>query len=360
VPRVSQQIRSRSGLALAAAVLATLATLGTACAGSGEDDAGAEAVRTVGLMHVGIDHVPSSFESLTAELEKLGWELPDLEVSRCLEEKRKSCDLVGENVELIWKNLEDEKAAEVQADVLVRQGVDVLVAFEDQSIRAAQLATAETQTPIVFLHPNDPVRSKLVESLPDPGTNLTGVFGARDLVAKHLEFYTAIVPGLERVLALVNPSDPGTEFLLEETQATAKRLGVELLIRETSDAADIQRVFRSLQPGDVEAVVLLSPTLRLNHTALTIRLARRARLPVQAHRKEWVEQGALFSYGMDLKPLGTLGATYVDDILDGMAPSELSVQELPETQFALNLATARRLGIKVPQKMIIRADLVYR
>lgn len=359
MPLATHPSRIRIALAFVFAVL--VASL-SACSGADDDGQSAGSTPTVGLMHVGLDHVPSSFDALAAELQRLGWDLPDVELAQCLDEKRDSCDLVGENVELIWKNLEDEEAAEIQADVLVRQGVDVLVAFEDQSIRAAQKATVETQTPIVFLHPNDPVRAKLVESLPNPGTNLTGVFGARDLVAKHLELYTAIVPGLERVLALVNPNDPGTEFLLAETRATAKRLGVELVVRETSDAAAIRRVFRSLRPNQVDAVMLLSPTLRLNHTALTISLARRAGLPVQAHRKEWVEQGALFSYGMDLKPLGTLGATYVDGILDGSKPSELSVQELPETQFALNLATARRLGIKVPQKMIIRADpeLVYR
>ena len=106
--------------------------------------------------------------------------------------------------------------------------------------------------------------------------------------------------------------------------------------------------------------MLLSASLRLNHTALTLRLAKKAGLPVQAHRKDWVEQGALFSYGSDLYPIGFAGARYVDSILDGTAPSELAVQEIPDVQFALNLATARRLGIKVPKRRIIQADIVYR
>ena len=81
---------------------------------------------------------------------------------------------------------------------------------------------------------------------------------------------------------------------------------------------------------------------------------------MQAHRKDWVEQGALFSYGSDLHPIGAEASRYVDGILDGMDPSELSVKEIPEVEFALNLATARRLGIKVPKRMIIRADIVHR
>ena len=80
--------------------------------------------------------------------------------------------------------------------------------------------------------------------------------------------------------------------------------------------------------------MLLSASLRLNHTALTLRLAKRAGLPVQAHRKDWVEQGALFSYGSDLHPIGVAGARYVDSILDGTDPKELAVQEIPDVQLA--------------------------
>ncbi len=340
MPRTSHRRPSRSAVALAA-VLAFLALLATACAGSGDDDdAGAEAVPTVGLMHVGTDHVPSSRDSLIGRLEELGW-------------------IEGRNIHIIWRNLEDKDAAKVQADVFVRSGVDVIVAFEDGSIKGAEAAAVESHTPIVFLHPNDPVRAELVESLASPGTNVTGVFGARDLIAKHLELYTRLYPGLERVLTLVDPEDASTEFALGETQKAAKRLGVELVVREASDGADIRRIFGALRPGEVDAVVLLSPSLRLYFSSLTLRLAKKAGLPVQAHRKEWVEQGALFSYGMDLKPLGVAGARYVDEILDGADPSELAVEELPEVEFALNLATARRLGIDVPRRMIVRADVTY-
>lgn len=306
----------------------------------GADRSDAPPVRRVGLMHVGLDHVPPSLDGITARLEQLGW-------------------VDGENIELIWRNLDKEAAAQ-QARVFVFQNVDLIVAFEDTSIRAAQKATARSRTPIVFLHPSDPVRDGLVDSLFSPGSNLTGVFGARDLVARHLELYTQLIPGLESVLALVDSEDPGTEFALKETKEAAKRLGVELVIREATEASDIQQVFRSLRPEEVDAVMLLSSTLRLNHTALTLRLAKRARLPVQAHRKDWVEQGALFSYGSDLYPIGVAGARYVDSILDGTDPSELAVQNIPDVEFALNLATARRLGIRVPKTKIVEADVVYR
>jgi putative ABC transport system substrate-binding protein len=216
--------------------------------------------------------------------------------------------------------------------------------------------------PIVFLHPSDPVRDGLVKSLSHPGGNLTGVFGARDVVAKQLELYQLLVPRLRRVLTLVDPDDPATERLLLQYRTAAAELPRPLVldIRKASTAQDLTRVFQSLHPGEVDGAFLLSPTLRLNHTALTIRLAARARLPVQAHRKDWVEQGALFSYGADLRPIGRAGARYVDSILRGTPPADLAVEEVPETEFAINLKTARRLGIKLPQDMIIQADKVYR
>lgn len=311
--------------------------------GSGEGSA-APTVRRVGLMHVGTDHVPPSRDSLYARLEELGWR-------------------DGGNVELIWRNLEPD-AAERQALDFVRERVDVIVAFEDTSIRAAQEATAAApgRIPIVFLHPSDPVRDGLVKSLARPGTNLTGVYGPRDVVAKQLELYQLLVPRLRRVLTLVDPDDPASGRLLEQYRTAAAQLPrpLELDIREASTAEDLGRIFRSLRPGQVDGAFLLSNSLRLNHSAVTIRLAERARIPIQAHRKEWVEQGALYSYGIDLAPIGRAGARFVDSILRGTSPADLPVEEVPTIDFAISLATAGRLGIRVPQDMIIRADEVYR
>jgi putative ABC transport system substrate-binding protein len=352
------------GRSAAAGVVAGLVTcLLAACSGS-DNSSSAEDLRQVALMHVGTDHVPPSFGSLVEELEETyGWELPDAEVEACLEENRTSCDLAGEDLELFWRNLEPEAAAR-QADVFVRQGIDVIVAYEDRSISSAQEATAGMvdPTPIVFLHPSDPVRDGLTDSLSRPSTNLTGVYGPRDVVAKQLELYQLLVPQLRRVLTLVDPEDPATERLLPEYTNAAAELQrpLELDIRKATTERDLRRIFRSLRPDEVDGAFLLSPSLRLNHSAVTIQLAKRAGLPVQAHRKEWVEQGALFSYGNDLVPIGAEGARFVDSILNGTSPADLPVDVIPDTELAINLATAARLGIKVPQDMIIRADEIFR
>ena len=355
-------------LALGGAIL--VASLLSACGGG--DGPAEQSIRRVGLMHVGTDHVPPSLGALITELEdQFGWDLPKRQVERCLDEKRKSCDLRGPKIELLWRNLEPDQAQE-QAQEFVRERVDVIVAFEDQSIRAAQKATTQPQDvfmrsnrspiPVVFLHPSDPVRDGLVKSLARPGGNLTGVFGPRDVVGKQLELYELLVPRLHRVLTLVDPNDPTTGRLLQQYRAAAVELPrpIRLDVRKASTAQDLERIFGSLRPGEVDGAFLLSPLLRLDFTALTIRLANRARVPVQAHRKDWVESGALFSYGPDLAPIGRAGARYVDSILNGTPPAKLAVEEVPTDDFAINLETAARLGIKVPEDMIVRADEVYR
>ena len=339
--RGGRPARGGRAAALAVAVLA-LAFAAGGCTGSGDEDATDDAVKRVGLMHVGTDHIPPALEPLKARLAELGW-------------------TEGENIELTFANLEPEDAP-AQARVFVLDGMDAIVAFEDQSIDAAEKATAADGIPVVFLHPSDPLRDGLTESLSRPGGNLTGVFGPRDVVAKQLEVYQALVPQLRRVLTLVDPKDKRTERALKEFKSAAAQLQrpLELDVREATTAEDLERVFRSLRPGEVDGAFLLSNNLRQNHSALSIKLARRAQLPIQGSRKEWVEQGALFSYGIDLAPLGRAGARFVDSILRGTSPADLPVEEIPKIEFAINLKAASRLGIKVPQEMIHRADEVYR
>jgi putative ABC transport system substrate-binding protein len=346
-----------SALALVSAIV--FASLLGACSTRIGSSPTSPAIPRVGLMHVGTDHVPPSLGTLVGRLADLGWidGSHDELVARLVQDGH----VEGPRIELIWRNLEPG-AAENQATAFVAEHVDVIVAFEDKSIAAAQGATAQMEHPIpvVFLHPSDPVRDGLVESLSHPGGNLTGVFGARDPVVRQLELYQQIMPGLRRLLTLVDSTDKATPVLLTEAKDAAQRLGLELDIREASTAADLERAFHSLAPGEVDGAFLLSPSLRLNFSKRTIELAAEANLPVQAHRKEWVEQGALFSLGVDVGPVGDAGARFVDSILRGTPPADLPVEEVPKIQFAINLARARELGIKVPEDVITRADVVYR
>ena len=346
---------SASRLALTS-VLMSASLLGACAPGSGSSPT-PPLIPRVALLHVGTDHVPPSLGTLVARLAELGWLVGTQgELMASLTEQGR---VQSAKVELIWRNHEPA-AVGAQAEEFVRERVNVIVAFEDKSIAAAQVATAELEDriPVVFLHPSDPVRDGLVESLSDPGGNLTGVFGARDPVAKQLELYQEIVPGVRRLLTLVDPTDPATPPLLAQARNAAQQLGLELDIREASDAGDLERAFHSIAPGEVEGAFLLSPSLRLNFSKRTIELASEAGLPVQAHRKEWLDEGALFSLGVDVGPVGVAGARFVDAILTGTPPAELPVQEVDRVEFAINLDRAEELGIRVPQEVIVGADVV--
>jgi putative ABC transport system substrate-binding protein len=341
---------------LSAVILASL--LGACSLGVGSNSTAAPIPR-VALMHVGTDHIPPSLGTLVERLAELGW--MDGTKDDLVATLTKDGRFKGPRIELIWRNLEPGEVND-QAKAYVAEHVDIIVAFEDRSIAAAQAATAaaEPRIPVVFLHPSDPVRDGLVESLSAPGGNLTGVFGARDPVKKQLELYKQIMPGLRRLLTLVDPTDTvATPPLLDEAREAAAQLGIELEIREASDASGLERAFHSLSPGEVDGAFLLSPSLRLTLSQRAIDLAAEAKLPVQAHRKEWAEKGALFSLGVDVGPVGREGARYVDSILRGKSPADLSVEEVAGSQFAINLDTARKLGIDVPPDVIDLADKVY-
>jgi putative ABC transport system substrate-binding protein len=277
----------------------------------------------------------------------------------------------GQRIKLIWRNL-DEPQQYVQAEEFVRQRVDVIVAFEDKSISAAREATVDPahRIPVVFLHPSDPLRDHLVRSLSRPGGNLTGVWGARDPLAKQLEIYRQILPPPKplRLLTLMDPNETATKTtLLPEARDAARKLGITLDEVEAADDAEIEAAFHALTPGDVDGVFILSPDLRLFHSGTILALAAAARLPVQAHRHEWVDpkgdagdDAALFSLGVDVGPVGTAGARFVDSILKGTPPTDLPAQEVPEVEFALSLRRAAVLGIKVPKGVESQANPVYR
>jgi len=293
----------------------------------------------VGLSHVGLDHVPPSLEPLRQELRKLGYE-------------------EGKNIHLDWRNLPDEDAANATAKEFVRNRVDLIVAFENQTIRAAKAATSEI--PIVFLHASDPLADGFVKSMARPEGNLTGFFGLGDLPAKRLELFKEMVPKMRRLLLLIDNQDPVTPRYAGEIRTLAAHLKLRLVERRATTQADIERVFAALKRGEVDGVFPGSPNLNLKFSALMVRLASEKRVPFAAHRREWVEQGALFSYAHDIGTVGPLAAQYIDRILKGAKPSDLPVQEPTRFEFVINLKTAKQLGLTIPQTVLFRADKVIK
>ena len=294
----------------------------------------------IGLFHVGLDHLPPGLDRLRQGLKALGYE-------------------EGKNLSLDFQNLPDEAAAYATAREFVQEHVDLIVAFENQTIRAAKAAT--TEIPVVFLHASDPVAAGFVSSLAHPGGNLTGFAGFWwDLPGKKLELFKQLVPHLHRVLVLQDPHDPLTPPLLVELRSAGEALQLHLVEHSVTEQTEIERVFGALQRGDVDGVFVVSPTLLVKFPSLLIRLAAEKSLPLPGYRKEWVEQGALFSYASDLHGIGETAATYVDKILRGAKPSDLPAQMLPKFELVINLKTAQALGLTIPPTLLFQADEVIR
>jgi putative tryptophan/tyrosine transport system substrate-binding protein len=290
----------------------------------------------IGLLHVGLDHVPPSLDGLREGLRALGYE-------------------EGKNIRLDWRNLPDEDAAHKTAKEFVQDRVDLLVAFENQTVRAARAATSDV--PIVFLHVSDPVVDGFVTSLARPGRNLTGIADAdSDLHAKQLETFKELVPQLRRLLVVMEPHDPVTRRLLAELREAARSLKVQLLEHEVTERADIEGVFGGLKRGDVQGVFILSPTLKTKFPSLFLRLATKNQLPILFHRKEWVIQGGLFSYGYNFLSVGRTAATYVDKILKGAKPADLPIEQPTKFELVINAKTAKALGLTIPPSLLLRAD----
>jgi ABC-type uncharacterized transport system substrate-binding protein len=311
--------------------------LASACGGSSAQAPKAPRVFRIGLFHVGIDHVPPSLQPLEDALEAMGY-------------------TDGKNLECDWRNVPDEEAANQAAQEFVREKVDLIVAFEGQTIRAAHAAT--TSIPIVFLHALKPVEEGLVDSLSHPGGNMTGLIGFRQLAGKQLEVFKDIVPGLQRVLAVTNPQDPRGQDLLDDTRAAAASLDLTLVERPASSEAEITQVFEGIEPGEVDGVVIASQDLQTKFSLLMIRLSLEHRLPISVGFKERVEKGGLFSYGPDFPAVGVAAAAYVDKILKGANPADLPVEEMTQLELVINQKVADELGLKIPAGLLDAADEV--
>jgi len=296
----------------------------------------AERVYRIGLFHVGLDHVPPALYGLRQGLKELGYE-------------------EGKNLRWDFRNLSDETAAQATAREFVRQRVDVMVAFEEQTVRAARAATSDI--PILFLHVlSDPVAEGFVQSLAHPGGNTTGIFG--DVLAKRVELLKEVMPRLERLLLVFDPADPVSLQELATVRAAANDLQLQVVERAARTAADIERVFTQANREHIQAAVVVSGLLT-RFPSLMIRLAAERRLAIPGHRKEWAEQGALFSYGADYFSVGRIDAArLVDRMLKGTKPAALPVEQIARLELVINLKTAKTLGLTIPPSLLQRADRV--
>jgi putative ABC transport system substrate-binding protein len=265
----------------------------------------------------------------------------------------------GRHVALLLRNVRGDAAgAEAAARAVERDDkVDVVVAITTPAALAAKEATE--RVPIVFAAGADPVAAGLVDSFAAPGGRLTGFhFWTADLTAKRLEILREIVPKLRRVVTFYDPRNPNSVSALAAAREAAGKLDIELLAQQVTSPQEIRERLRTLTTAEAEAFLFVSGALITSHAALIVEAANALRLPTMVLDLGMVRAGALASYGPDLREYGRRPASYAARILAGTPPSNLPVETVAQQALAINLNTAKSIGLDIPPLLLARADEV--
>jgi putative tryptophan/tyrosine transport system substrate-binding protein len=265
----------------------------------------------------------------------------------------------GRNVEILSRYAEshEDRLPALAADLVQRRVAAIFVAPNVGFARIAKNATATI--PIVFFAGGDPIESGLVANLNRPGGNVTGAtFLTIRLVAKRLEILHQIVPTATSIGYLINPNNPQLEAESREVEAAALILGVRLVVAKASTADEMGLAVASLMELKVGGMLPAADTLFAVHAEMLVALADRYALPTIYIGPQWVRAGGLISYGGDNTEAARIAGTYVGRILKGEKPADLPVQQVTKMKLAINMKTAKALGLTFPLNLLAIADEV--
>jgi ABC-type uncharacterized transport system substrate-binding protein len=306
----------------------------------------ARAQQPGGMRHIGVlqglaENDPEAQARTAAfrqELEALGW-------------------TEGRNIRIDYR-FAGGSAARVQAYAaeLVNSAPDLIVAHSSPVVAALKQATSTI--PIVIAVVNDPLGQGFVTSLARPGGNITGfAFVEFTMVGKWLELLKEMAPGVRRVALIFNPQTaPYYAIYLRKFGAVPTTLAAELAAAPVRDEAEVEAAIAGIAREPAGGLIAAADPFTRTHRALIMRLAQHHRLPTVYGFRQFVAEGGLMSYGPDTVDIVRRSASYVDRILKGAAPADLPIQQPTKFELAINLKTAKSLGLDVPLFLQQRAD----
>ena len=263
----------------------------------------------------------------------------------------------GQNIaiEYRWAEGREDRYAEF-ADEFVRRKVDVIVTASTAAAAAAKSAT--TTIPIVFAAAGDPVGTGLVASLARPGGNVTGLSNQQtDLAGKRLEQLHRVVPGLKRLAVMGNIHTLNVALEMNEVQSVGPKFGIEVTRLEITKQEDIVPGLEALKDR-VDGLYVCTDPLLTTYRTLINTFALREKLPTMYAFREYVLSGGLMSYGPNFPDLFRRAGDYVDQILRGVKPADIPIEQPVKFDLIINLKTAKTLGLTVPDKLLATADEV--
>jgi putative ABC transport system substrate-binding protein len=258
----------------------------------------------------------------------------------------------------------EQRAADGQYDRLPALAADLVsrqvTVMAADFLPAALAAKAATQTiPIVFLSGSDPIGSGLVSSINRPTGNVTGIaFMFTRLGAKRLELLRELIPDVTSIAALINPTNPNSGPQLNDLQAAAHGLGLQLVIVGASNEREIESVFSTLVQNKIGALVISADGFLVSRQDQLIALAARYAIPTMYPWRQYADAGELIVYGANLPDGFRQCGIYTGKVLKGSGPADLPVLQPSTYEFVINLKTAKALGINVPPNLIAIADEV--
>ncbi|HXV84244.1 MAG TPA: ABC transporter substrate-binding protein [Candidatus Binatia bacterium] len=253
----------------------------------------------------------------------------------------------------------DEKAAAEAARNFEREKVSLIYALATSVITAAKAAT--TNVPIVFCIGSDPVVGGLVESFVRPGGRLTGIhFVNRDLTAKRIEILKEILPKANRVLTFYNPGNRVATESAKLGREEAKRLGLKFIERHVTSNDELRKLLEGLRVGESDVFFYTLDAMVVSQARLIIDTTKAKKLPTMFHEQSLVAKGALASYGQNYHEVGRASAKYVQRVLDGTHPRDLRIETIENIELAINLQTAKELGLTIPPNVLVRAQKVIK
>ncbi len=258
-------------------------------------------------------------------------------------------------IEYQWADNDYSRLPELAA-MLVQMQVKVIVAAGGHvSALAAHKVTKDI--PIVFTTVTDPVKDGLVTSLNNPGGNATGTAGlTSELDPKRLEILHELDPSFRLIGVLVNPKRPGVDRQLQELQEAAGKLELELDLQKVASEGGLEPAFQAMVSHGVHALIVTADPFFNNQRSEVVALAAKYKLPTIYQWREFVTAGGLMSFGPSITAAYRHAGLTVGRILKGERPAEIPVVQPTKFQLVVNLRTAKRLGIAVPEELLTVAD----
>jgi len=257
-----------------------------------------------------------------------------------------------------WRSAEGkyERFPELAAE-LVRLKMDVLISGLTLGVRALQQAT--NTIPIVIAYSIDPVGNRLVDSLANPGGNITGLAGSSDDSApKQLELLTAVVANPSRLAILGNPDNLTYPSVRKSAQDAAEKAGLSLIVLEARNAEEIESVLATATKERAQGLLVAGDGVFFGQQQRLAQFALKIHLPTMFPQREYVEAGGLMSYGENLSQFFRRAASFVDKIIKGAKPRDLPIEQPTKFNLVINRRTADALGVTIPPQLYIFADEV--